>query len=160
MAANFTLKQLTDAANAWCEINHVIPANGQAAEEITERSIRYYRTLGLVDGPGAESGFEYGEKHLLQISCLRLLQAQGVALRRIRELLFGRSAEQLAEIQQRGLAEARSKRPSHSLMPDGAELWRMIPLDGDFLLVSRTGRPVSPAQREALLRILESTPST
>jgi hypothetical protein len=45
-------------------------------------------------------------------------------------------------------------------MPDGAELWRMIPLDGDFLLVSRTGRPISPAQREALLRILESTTST
>ena len=157
MSEEFTLKELADAANAWCDAHRVAPVNGQAAEDITERSIRYYRTLGLVDGPG-EGGADYGEKHLLQISCLRLLQAQGVPLRRIRELLFGRSAAQLGEIQRRGLAELSSAHPGSSAFPDGAELWRMIPLDAEFLLVARTGRPISATQREAILHILATTP--
>ena len=41
-------------------------------------------------------------------------------------------------------------------MPVGDELWRAIPLDEDFLLVSRRGTPLTPTQREAVLVALRT----
>lgn len=159
MPTDLSLDELAQQVNAWCRANEILPISGQAAEAVTERSIRYYRTLSLVDGPG-EDGSAYGEKHLVQLCCIRLLQAQGIPLRRIRELLYARSLEQLKEVQRRGLADAKKKRPASSLAPAGEELWRMIPLDAEFTLVARTGRPLSSAQREAILRILQTTTET
>src|SRR3954469_4201951 len=98
-----SLPELADAVNDWCSEHDIEPANGQAGETVTERNIRFYRTMGLVDPP---DGAVYGEKHLLQLSAIRLLQAQGVPLRRIRDLLYGRSLAELREIRKRGLAES------------------------------------------------------
>src|SRR3954464_13335721 len=89
---SFTLRSLTTAVNAWCEDHSVAPLNAQAADELNERSIRYYRTLGLVDPPRAGgAGAGYGEIHFLQLIAIRLLQAQGQPLRKIQELLYGRT---------------------------------------------------------------------
>ena len=148
MRESFSLEVLSERVNAWCDEHEIAPVSGQAGENVSERSIRYYRTLGLVDAP---AGGGYGEKHLLQIIALRLLQAQGMPLRRIRELLYGRSQEELREVRRRGLAEAvRGTASVRMVMPVGDELWRAIPLDEDFLLVSRRGTPITPAQREAV----------
>ncbi|MEI9892950.1 MAG: hypothetical protein WDN28_03295 [Chthoniobacter sp.] len=113
------------------------------------------RTLGLVDAP---DGGGYREKHLLQLSAVRLLQGQGVPLRRIRELLYGRSLAELREIRRRGLAEApRTTAAQRISLPVQDELWRAIPLDEDFLLISRRGTTLTAAQREAVLRALPTT---
>jgi len=101
---------------------------------------------------------------LLQLTAVRLLQAQGLPLRRIRELLYGRSVSELREIRRRGLVEAR-RAVSVRVAPVGEELWRAIPLDEDFLLVSRRGTSLTPSQREAVLLALrtgspERTPKT
>jgi DNA-binding transcriptional MerR regulator len=161
MTPAFSLEELSDRINAWCDENGVVPANGQAGETVSERNIRYYRTLGLVDAP---DGGAYGEKHLLQLTAIRLLQAQGVPLRRIRELLYGRSLAELREIRRRGLAESQRVSAAFRVMlPVQDELWRVIPLDEDFLLVSRSGASLTPAQREAVLRAIRAstpTPST
>lgn len=150
-----TLDDLSQKVNAWCETHAIAPANGQAAEALTERTIRYYRTLSLIDAPNTE-GDPYGEKHLLQLVAIKLSQAQGLPLRRIRELLFGRTLEQLREIERRGAREAKDQRDAAGLFPASDELWRMTPLDGDFLLVSRTGRDLRPEQRRAILKVLQS----
>jgi len=152
---NFQLEDLAEAVNAWCGEHGITPASGQAAEAVTERSIRYYRTIGLLDAPAAGGGAGFGEKHFLQLVAVRILQAQGVPLRRIRELLFGLSMEELREIQTRGAAESRS-RPKVNLIPGSEELWRTIPLSHDFILISRTGNPVPPAALRQILSILES----
>ena len=152
-----SIESLADRANAWCRAHRIAPASGQAGEVVTERNIRFYRTTGLVDAP---EGGGYGEKHLLQIIAIRILQAQGLPLRRIRELLFGRSLAELREVQKRGVAEARTLASARTPMPAGDELWRMIPLDDDFLIVSRRGTSISPEQREALLLALQSNPKT
>lgn len=158
MTPTFSLEELSERINAWCDGHAVIPANGQAGESVTERNIRYYRTLGLVDAP---AGGAYGEKHLLQLTAIRLLQAQGVPLRRIRELLYGRSLAELREIRRRGLAEAqRVGAAVRVTLPVQDELWRVIPLDEDFLLMSRSGTPLTPAQREAVLQALHSSAAT
>jgi DNA-binding transcriptional MerR regulator len=158
MSALFSLEELSSRINEWCEEHEVVPASGQAGDAVSERNIRYYRTLGLIDAP---EGGGYGEKHLLQLTALRLLQAQGLPLRRIRELLYGRSLEELREIRKRGLEENRRIAiTTRVVSPVGDELWRMIPLDEDFLLVSRRGTPLTPHQREAVQLALRtgSTP--
>ena len=154
MRESFSLEELSARINAWCGEHGVAPVSGQAGEVVSERNIRYYRTLGLIDAP---AGGGYGEKHLLQLTAVRLLQARGQPLRRIRELLHGRSVRELREIHRRGLSEAqRTATSSRMTMPSGEELWRAIPLNEDFLLVSRHGTPLTPAQREAVLLALRT----
>ncbi len=154
MPETFSLEELSSRINEWCEDHGIAPANGQAGETVSERTIRYYRTLGLLDAP---DGGGYGEKHLLQLSAIRLLQGQGVPLRRIRELLYGRSLAELREIRRRGLSEARrTTSATRFAMPSADELWRTVPLDEDFLLISRRGTALTPAQREAVLAALRT----
>ena len=154
MSEMFSLQELSERINAWCEEHDIAPASGQAGDVVSERNIRYYRTLGLIDAP---DGGGYGEKHLLQLTAVRLLQAQGLPLRRIRELLYGRSLAELREIRRRGLAESQTATASLRVtMPTQDELWRTIPLDEDFLLVSRRGTPITPTQREAVLLALRT----
>lgn len=155
MTESYSLEVLSAQVNAWCAAHEVAPASGQAGESVSERNIRYYRTLGLIDAP---EGGGYGEKHLLQLTALRLLQARGLPLRKIRELLFGRTLPELREIRRRGLVEAqRSPEALRVLLPRQDELWRVIPLDENFLLVSRQGSPLTPAQRDGVLRALQAT---
>jgi DNA-binding transcriptional MerR regulator len=154
MSDLMSLEALCERVNAWCDAHRVVPASGQAGERMTERSVRYYRTLGLVNGPG-EGG--YGEKHVLQLMAVRLLQARGLPLRRIRELVYGRDVDALRTIRDRGLEEAGMAGLTRPVVaPSADELWRMVPLDDDFLLVSRRGAPVTAAQREAVLAALRS----
>jgi DNA-binding transcriptional MerR regulator len=153
MAESFSLEELSRRINAWCAEHEIAPASGQAGEVVSERNVRYYRTLGLIDAP---EGGEYGEKHLLQLTAVRLLQAQGLPLRRIRELVYGRSLPELREIRRRGLLEAgRASAAVRVSMPVSDELWRAIPLDEDFLLMSRRGTALTPSQREAVLQALQ-----
>jgi DNA-binding transcriptional MerR regulator len=152
MTESFSIQTLSEQVNEWCEEHGVSPVSGQAGDNVSERSIRYYRTLGLLDAP---EGGSYGEKHLLQIIAIRLLQAQGLPLRRIRELLYGRSLEELREVRRQGLNEAQRMRASVRVsMPVEDEIWRTIPISEDYLLVSRRGTPLTPAQREAVLLAL------
>jgi len=154
MADPLSIEELSATINEWCEEHGIAPASGQAGELVSERTIRYYRTLGLLDAPDAGG---YSEKHLLQLCAVRLLQGQGVPLRRIRELLYGRSLAELREIRRRGLAEAQRSTPGHRIaFPTEDALWRMIPLDEDFLLVSVRGTPITPAQRAAVLQALRT----
>jgi DNA-binding transcriptional MerR regulator len=151
---SFSISELANRVNAWCSEHGIEPANGQSGELVSPRNIRFYRTTGLIDAP-ENGGTAYGEKHFLQLTAVRLLQAQGLPLRRIRELLFGRTAEELREIQQRGLAEAKSLSVTRPLMPAADELWRMIPINDEFMIVSRRGATLSAEQREAILRALQ-----
>lgn len=153
----YSLRELAGRVNAWCEKHGVEPAVGQAGETVTERNVRYYRTVGLLDAP--VSGLDgYGEKHFLQLTGVRLLQAQGLPLRRIRELLFARSVSDLRELQRRALAELQRAPDWRTTAAHADELWRMIPLSDDFMLVSRRGKELTSRQRAAVLQALP--PST
>jgi DNA-binding transcriptional MerR regulator len=152
----FSISELAERVNAWCGEHGIEPANGQAGVTVSERNIRFYRTIGLLDAP-ENGGQGYGESHFLQLAAIRMLQAQGLPLRRIRDLLFGRTLAELREIQRRGLPETKALAAARAPMPGGDELWRMIPLDDDFMLVSRRGATLSSDQREAVLRALQTS---
>jgi DNA-binding transcriptional MerR regulator len=148
-----SVEELAEDVSQWCDRHGILPANGQAAPRITERNVRYYRTLGLVDPPLAGGGHGYGEKHRLQLVALRLLQAQGLPLNRIRDLLFGRTVAELQRIEKEGVAElAGASMPA--FCPAPRESWSVTSLGEEFLLVSRRGRSVPPELRQELLCLL------
>ena len=153
MNVNLNVEQLAEAVNQWCDEHGVAPASGQTGERMTERNVRYYRTLGLVDAPVAGGGIGYGEQHLLQLIAIRLLQAQGLPLNRIRDLLLGRTLAELRQIEKRGLAELKQADVT-TFRPTAGEGWSMTPLDGEFLLISRLGRGISDEVRARLRAVL------
>ncbi|MSU61956.1 MAG: MerR family transcriptional regulator [Pedosphaera sp.] len=159
MDEKFSIGELVDVVNQWCVRHKIVPASNQAGERMTDRNVRFYRTVGLVDAPESGGGQGYGEKHKLQVIAVRLLQSQGLPLRRIRELLLGRSLADLRRIEKQGLAEARSA-PVLALKMVPGEDWRMTPLNGEFLLVSRTNRALPPELLEQIRDLLQTRQTT
>ena len=153
MTEKLSVAELARTVNRWCEENRVEPASGQVGERVTERNIRYYRTLGLVDPPDAGAGRGYSEKHRLQVVAIRLLQARGLPLNRIQQLLYGRSLDDLRRIERQGLEEWKVEAVP-AFRPAADESWRVTPLNDEFLLVSRRGRNLSETAREQILGIL------
>ena len=146
-----SLRKLAEAVNEWCSEKGFVPVSGQAAENLSERSLRYYRTLGLLDGPRKGEG-AYGERHFLQLAALRALQSRGMPLRRIQELLYGRDDANLRELLTRA---KREQQPVATIPPFSAETWNVTPLEGSFALIGRDGARPTAAQVTAINRILQ-----
>lgn len=162
MADELSLEQLAGAVQAWCQKHHVRPANGQAAEEITERTIRYYRTLGLLDAPVGNYVKRFSEKHKLQLIAIRLYQAHGLPLRKIRDELYGKSLAELSvlEKQARNSGQRAFAMTLPSFVPEaGSECWGVTPLAEEFLLVSRRNRTLPRSVVEQLNAVLRSAGS-
>lgn len=153
MSESLSLEELSQKVNGWCATHGILPASRGAGEKVTERNIRYYRTLGLVDAPTMGA---YAQKHFLQLTALRILQSRGVPLRQIRELLYGRSEEDLMDIQRRAQEESSALRGLSPCAATGREeVWRTTPINEDFILISRRGVPLTPAQRAAVTLALQ-----
>src|SRR5262245_27481931 len=150
---SFSAEQLSAAVNDWCHKHRVAPASGQAGDAIAGRNIPYYRALGLLDAPSSGAGQGFGEKHRLQLIAIRLLQAQGLPLNRIQELLFGRTEDELREVQKRALTEFADHAPL-AFAPAAGDTWNETPLNDEFMLVSRRGRGVGPRLREQILSLI------
>jgi len=155
----WTIQELAEAVNAWCRDRALQPANGQAASELSPRTLHYYRSLGLLDAPKSGAGRGYGRRHLLQLKAIRVLQAQGLPLSRIQQLLFGRSDAELKQIvvsAGKTVPRAANGR-SHPLVSQ--ETWTTYPLNGQFFLVSRDGTRLSADQLEAIRAICDTSPN-
>lgn len=147
-----SLQDLAEAVNDWCADKGFTPASGQAAENLSQRSLRYYRTLGLLDGPSTGDENAYSERHFLQLASIRALQSRGMPLRRIQELLYGRDDANLRELLTRAKRELQ---PVATIPPFSAETWNVIPLEGSFALIGRDGVRPTAAQVVAINRILQ-----
>ncbi len=158
MSSEFSLEELAGAVQHWCEAHRVIPANGQAAEEITERNIRYYRTLGLLDPPLGNYTKTFTDKHRLQLIAIRLYQAQGLPLRKIRDELYGKSLEDLValekQVSKRGQRAISLAAPFQE--PVANESWLVVPLAEEFLLVSRQNNQLPRSIIEKINELLRS----
>jgi DNA-binding transcriptional MerR regulator len=156
MNSEFSLEELAGAVQEWCEEHHVLPANGQAAEQITERNIRYYRTLGLLDPPVGTYTKTFTDKHRLQLIAIRIYQAQGLPLRKIRDELYGKSLPDLVALEKQVSKRGKVAISAPLQMPLAAESWSVVPLSGEFLLVSRQNKPVPRAIIEKINQLLRS----
>lgn len=147
------MEELAAEVQAWSEKHGILPANGQAAEAVTERTIRYYRTLGLLDAPLGNYTKTFSEKHRLQLIAIRIYQSQGLPLRRIRDELYGQRVEDLVELEKQARRGRRASAVVAAFVPSTAgEAWLVSPLAGDFLLVSRRQRELP---RAVLVKINE-----
>jgi DNA-binding transcriptional MerR regulator len=75
-------------------------ADGRIRAVPTERLIRWYTTIGLVDPPLARRGRValYGRRHLLQLVAIKRRQAEGRSIAEIQAELAGATDATLAEI--------------------------------------------------------------
>ncbi len=155
---NLSVDQLADRVTAWCARHRVVPANGQVATATTVRTLRYYRSTGLLDAPVEGGGLGYGERHFLQACAVRVLQAQGLPLSRIHSLLFARSDDELRAIlasAEQGTAPDLEAAPQ-SPAPAQPETWHTHPIGPDFLLIARRpGLRLTPQQLAAIQAILQ-----
>lgn len=158
MTTEFSLEELAGAVQEWCAEHRIVPANGQAAEEITERNIRYYRTLGLLDAPVGSYTKSFSEKHRLRLIAIRIYQAQGLPLRKIRDELYGKSLDDLVALEKQ-VAKQGKKALSISV-PFAAsaenESWSVVALADEFLLVSRQNRQLPRSVIEKINQLLRS----
>lgn len=156
VSSEFTLEELAGAVQDWCEEHQILPANGQAAEQITERNIRYYRTLGLLDPPLGNYAKTFTDKHRLQLIAIRLYQAQGLPLRKIRDELYGKSLEDLVALEKQAGKGGWHAISTPLQMPPATESWSVAPLTDEFLLVSRQNKPVPRRILEKISQLLRS----
>ena len=65
-----------------------------------ERTVRYYSAEGLLSPPEGKQGLNsvYGYQHLLQLLVIKRLQAEHLSIRKIRELVDGKSADELENL--------------------------------------------------------------
>ena len=75
------------------------PYDQRVSSELNERTLRYYISEGLLDAPdGKGSAAVYSKQHLLQVLVVKALQARYLPIKRIREILWGKSDKELERI--------------------------------------------------------------
>lgn len=152
--SSYSVVELAEIVNAWCSRHHVSPVSGQVGESLTERNIRYYRSLGLIAPPKAGRGKGFGSLQRRQLVAIRILQSEGLPLRRIQELLFGKSEDELAEIEERWLKEKGEAQAELGGAVSDPETWQTMPVNDEFLLISRRGRQIDSDTMRAIRELL------
>jgi DNA-binding transcriptional MerR regulator len=92
--------QLADAAARL--ITEFVPRQerGSVSEVPDERMVRYYSGEGLIAPPEGKQGLSavYGYGHLLQLLVIKRLQADHLPIRKIKELVEGKSERELEQL--------------------------------------------------------------
>jgi DNA-binding transcriptional MerR regulator len=111
-------RQVEDALAA----NYAGARNGRIRAVPDNRTIRYYTTLGLLDRPAAMRGRTalYSQRHLRQLVAIKHLQAQGLSLAEIQQILTGLPEQELVQL---ALLPERSPTPSRTVA-SRATFWR------------------------------------
>jgi len=94
------LDELVDVANTFVQVVAPEQPSDRVAELLNERTLRYYITKGLVDRPIGKEGTAalYGYRHLVQVLVLKRLQASYLPIKRIKEIIAGKSEDELLEL--------------------------------------------------------------
>ena len=73
---------------------------GSVTEVPDERMVRYYSGEGLISPPEGKQGLSaiYGYGHLLQLLVIKRLQAEHLPIRKIKELVEGKSERELEQL--------------------------------------------------------------
>ena len=111
----------------------------------------------MLDAPESGTGRGYGRRHLLQLKAIRILQAQGLPLSRIQQLLFARSDEELEQVAES--AGEIDPQPANVCSPFASkETWTVYPLNEQLFVVARDGVHLSTSQLKSIGRICDAPP--
>lgn len=149
-------------------------SSGRVTDVPSTRTIRYYTTHGLLDGPVEFRGRTalYGRRHLLQLVAIKRLQARGVSLTEVQGHVVGASDSDLAtlaEMESSASEGARRQEPARrreefwakpapapkstpsQVLPRQLELFPAVELTpGVSLLLHGAERDVYPDDLEAI----------
>ena len=110
----------------------------------------------MLDAPESGAGRGYGRRHLFQLKAIRILQAQGLPLSRIQQLLFARSDKELEQIaESAGEIDPRTA-DVQSPTCNSKESWTIYPLNEQLFVVARNGAHLSTSQLEAVGKICDA----
>lgn len=89
-----------EAARILAESGAARQGRGTVTELPDERTVRYYLAEGLVPSAEEKQGTAsvFGFRHLLQLLVVKKLQAEGLPIRAIRELVTGKTERQLERL--------------------------------------------------------------
>lgn len=92
--------ELTEQAARILSVRPPMQERGTVSEVPDERTIRYYLAEGLLSAAEEKQGTAsvFGYIHLLQLLVVKKLQAEHLPIRKIRELVHGRSARELERL--------------------------------------------------------------
>ena len=92
--------ELADTAARVLAETGPVQERGTVSEVPDERTVRYYLTEGLLSSAEEKQGTAsvFGYLHLLQLLAVKHLQAQHLPIRKIRELVEGRSERELERL--------------------------------------------------------------
>ncbi|MBI2373769.1 MAG: MerR family transcriptional regulator [Deltaproteobacteria bacterium] len=98
--AGWTIEDLGERVAAALDRSDVQPSSKRVRAVPDVRTIRYYGTLGILDGPIAMRGRTalYGTRHALQLLAIKRLQADGKSLVEVQSLLAGAPNSKLAKL--------------------------------------------------------------
>ena len=91
---------LADAALELLRSSGFEQERGTVSDFPDERTIRFYLSEGLIDAPDERRGSAslFGYRNLLQLMVVKKLQAEHFPIRKIREIVAGRSETELEEL--------------------------------------------------------------
>jgi len=127
--AGWTLRELVAGVAAELARNYQPAGNGQIRAVPDERAVRYYTTLGLVDGPSHWRGRTalYGTRQLAQVVAIKRLQSVGKSLDEIQSLLPTLDDATLSRVA--GIVVSKAARSR----AERAEFWKREPLPVEAL---------------------------
>src|SRR5512140_1868708 len=129
---------------------HEAQRDGRVAAAPDARTIRYYTTLGLIDRPtlaGREA--RYGERHLLQLLTIKVMQSFSRPLADIQTQLYGRSNRELQAI----IASSSRSMAARPRINTAAIRWLEIPIEPGLKLMVQEGSKSTVDMRSLLDRI-------
>jgi DNA-binding transcriptional MerR regulator len=159
------LDELVQIANHL--INLVVPSqpSDRVAENLNERTLRYYITEGLIDRPVGKEGTAalYGYRHLLQALIVKALQGAYLPIKRIREILAGKNDRELDAIlacQVEIPAGKDGMGPLEATAAGGQEMDRPTARRQALDYLNHLQEPSPPPVREAKMAVTEPPPAS
>lgn len=139
MTDRWTLDELVAEVAARLGESGVEQGSNRVRDVPDRRTVRYYTTLGLVDGPDERSGKVglYGERQLLQLLAIKRLQAHGETLATIQARLLGLSTQRLRAIAEAAPEARRGREVPAAAPPVGVMQGVSI---GDSVIVMLQGK--------------------
>ncbi|MFM8439874.1 MAG: MerR family transcriptional regulator [Acidobacteriota bacterium] len=94
--------ELAEAATEMILKMGQIQDRGTVKEVVEERTVRYYQSEGLLETPSEKKGTAsvFGYKHLLTLVVIKTMQSKNLPIRRIKEIIRGRSEAELEQLKE------------------------------------------------------------
>jgi len=126
--------------------------DGRTSPHLDERVVRFLRQAGVVSPPeGHGPGAVWSELHCEQILTCRALQMAGESLGEVKERVRGKNHHALQALRSQVLETLQTPMPQESAKR--CPSWR---IGEDFILVSPSGRNVSPAILTQITKLLHT----